>query len=307
MKSVYAEFLNSFLDVSEPLKVVVDNSNGSTGEFAKGAFKHRALELKFLNDKPDGRFPAHGPNPLDHGSTTQLKKTVLKQKADLGVIFDGDGDRALFVDNLGRLIDQDIISRLLINYLKPKKVVIDTSTSDVVRKAFSKDIKVFASKPGPYYIVGVMRARGASYGSERSGHYYFHLKCPRLRGKPKYIYLNSGILSAVFVINAFSEIKKRGLTPAKWANKFRTLYFRFRGEVNAKDRGVVVKKLIEHFRRSGKKVSTADGITVREPGYWFNVRLSKTESVIRITAEAKDKKTLSALRKNLIILIKRFK
>ena len=128
----------------KPLKVVFDCSNGTTGEVLKEIMNNESRMMKgkclshnsrfkILNSIPDGNFPAHGPNPLAKGAMSRLQKEVLKNKADLGVIFDADGDRAFFIDDKGRFINPDIIARLLIWGENPDKVVIDIRTGWLVK------------------------------------------------------------------------------------------------------------------------------------------------------------------------------
>src|SRR3989338_5640956 len=110
----YVSFLNKFMEIKETLKVVFDSSNGSTGPVLRELFgKNKKIKAIFINEKPDGNFPAHGPNPIIPGAKEQLQNTVVKNKADFGVVFDNDGDRIFFVDNEGRALDTDIIFILL--------------------------------------------------------------------------------------------------------------------------------------------------------------------------------------------------
>ncbi len=123
--NIYVGFLKKFLQPQKPLKVVFDSSNGTTGPILNFLLKTNSLiNYKLINQIPDGHFPGHGPNPMLKGATKQLETAIKKDKADLGFIFDADGDRVFICDNLGRLIHPDIIAYLLVYYLKPKRLVI---------------------------------------------------------------------------------------------------------------------------------------------------------------------------------------
>src|SRR3989344_4859404 len=112
---IYADFLKKFLAVKRPMFVVFDAFNGAGGVVAKEVFADYPLvQLTYLNDLPDGNFPVHGPDPMLTDATEELCQKVIKQKADLGVAFDDDGDRALFVDNLGRLVPTYVIAYLIL-------------------------------------------------------------------------------------------------------------------------------------------------------------------------------------------------
>ena len=120
--NTYVNFLKKFLKPIRPLKIIFDCSNGATGLVLKKLLqttnyppkarlvKDGKLQTSLINNKPDGNFPGHGPNPWANGATSQLQKEVLTQKADLGIIFDADGDRVFFIDNLGRVVEPDIIA-----------------------------------------------------------------------------------------------------------------------------------------------------------------------------------------------------
>lgn len=121
---IYADFFKKFLAVKRPMFVVFDAFNGAGGVVAKEVFADYPLvQLTTINDFPDGNFPANGPNPLIAGATKELCQRVVKQKTDLGVAFDADGDRALFVDNLGRLVPAYVIAYLIFQNRRPPFVV----------------------------------------------------------------------------------------------------------------------------------------------------------------------------------------
>ena len=160
----YITFLKRFIKVKRSLRIIIDCSNGVAGLVLKELLKgNKKITSIFINEKPDGNFPAHSPNPLVSGSLDQIKKEVLKQKADLGVIFDGDGDRVFFIDNLGREIDPDIIGSILMKNYKPPFVV-STISSWRVKKVRGAVV----ARVGHLFMKEMMRKKKASLGMERS-------------------------------------------------------------------------------------------------------------------------------------------
>ncbi|MBI4993504.1 hypothetical protein HZC33_00890 [Candidatus Wolfebacteria bacterium] len=287
---IYADFLNNFLNPLKKLKVVFDCSNGTTGIILK-KLKNKNLELKIINNNPDGNFPTHGPNHLANGAMDQLKKEILKQSADLGVIFDADGDRAFFIDNRGRFIDPDIISRLLIWRLKPKKIVIETTAGNLLRN-LNQGLKIYESKVGHFYIKKLMQKIKADFGCERSGHYYFK----------NFFYADSGILAAVEIINAVSKLPYSladfiDLLPQYYRSK--EINFR----IENKNPRKILEKIENEFKNQAIKISRLDGLTMEfnpPSGRWrFNLRVSNTEPLLRLNIEADDKKILA---KNYLLL-----
>ncbi len=279
---IYAGFLKKFLKIRRPLKVVFDCSNGSAGPVIKkiSNLVIGKLEIILINEKPDGRFPAHGPNPMAKGATDDLRKAVSKNKADLGVIFDADGDRAFFIDDLGEGIHSDITAALIgKNYKGP--VILDVRAGYLARELISK---VIDSRVGHYFIKKLMRQRKAPFAAETSGHYYFK----------DFFYADSGIFAAIQFMNAASEILKKGKKLSGWIDSL-PKYYRS-GEINFRisDKKAVMKKAENLFKKEAKKISHLDGLKM-EFGppvgqWWFSLRPSNTEDLLRLNLEAKDEK-----------------
>ena len=295
---IYADFLNKKLNPQKKLKVIFDCSNGTAGLVLKQLTTNdKQLTTHFINDKIDGNFPSHGPNPSAIGALEQLQKTVLKEKADLGAIFDADGDRVFFIDNLGRFIDPDTITRLLIWHFNPKKVVIDVRTGWLVKRLITKDLKLTTSKAGHYFIKKLMKEFNADFGAEKSGHYYFPIK-----NEKNISYIDSGIITAIEVINALSKL------PYSLAdfNDLLPQYCRS-GEINIKmnnESGIrnyesLLKKIENKFKNQAVKVSYLDGLTIESDDWWFNLRPSNTEPVLRLNIEAKKKEIVDNLIKKI--------
>lgn len=298
---IYSDFLKKFLKPKRKLKVVFDCSNGIAGLIIKELFKTNSLiNYKLINHIPDGNFPAHGPNPSKKGAFKDLRSTILKNKADFGAIFDADGDRAFFIDNLGRFIDPDIITRLLIWQLKPQKTVIDVRAGWLVKKLTTNNLRFTTSKVGHLYIKKLMRKIGADFGAERSGHYYF---------KRDALYFDSGILTAIETINAVSRL------PYSLAdfNDLLPQYYRS-GEINIKRQTNIkyqklFKKIEKYLKSQNTKFKTLntdylDGLTMEFDNWWFNLRLSNNEQFLRLNIEADNKSVLDNALKNIYYLIR---
>lgn len=292
--NLYTDFLKKFFKPRRKLKVVFDCSNGTTGIILSELFrKLKGEKLKveaiFINDQPDGNFPAHGPNPLAAGADSQLKAEVKKRKADLGIIFDADGDRVFFADNRGRSVETHETGYVLMKMFRPPYVAGIVSSWRV-----KKQPKILISRVGHYFFKKMMREKNASLGVEHSGHYYFK----------KFFYCDSGILAAAEVINFVSGLKKNF---ADWLDYLPKLYRS--GEINfeVSDKKRTIKKIERVYKDTAKKISKMDGLTMEfnppAGGWWFNVRPSNTENLLRLNAEATDKKILKKELKNLEDLI----
>src|SRR3989338_10740865 len=155
----YVDFLKKFLKPKRKLKVVFDCSNGTNGRILRQLTTNdKRLTAVIINDKPDGNFPGHGPNPLAEGATRQLEREVKKHQADLGVIFDADGDRVFFLDNRGRWIDPNETAYILTRLFRPPYV------TGIVSSWRLKGDKAFVSRVGHYFFKKLMREKKASLG-----------------------------------------------------------------------------------------------------------------------------------------------
>ncbi len=293
---LYQTFLRSFIAPKAEIKVIFDPSNGTAGSIIKTLFRKTKVKAILINSRPDGHFPSHSPNPLDKGAKTSLIKKVIKERADLGVIFDADGDRALFIDNLGRAVPGDAMARLLISYLKPKKVVIDTITGFLVRdkKDLGGNFKIFNSRVGGYFLNKKMKETKAEFGAEKSGHYYFK----------EFYYWDSGILSSLLVINALSELKNKGKVFADWIETLPRYYSIDELNLRVGNREKYLEALKKVLKKRGGTLSFEDGLTLRHKDFWLNVRASETQPVIRVNLEARDRGTFLRGKGKIVSLLK---
>lgn len=265
--NLYAEFIKKFLNLGKPLKVVFDCSNGSAGLVIK-RLKVPNSKFSLLNSRPNGRFPAHGPDPTESGATRQLQRTVLKEKADLGVIFDDDGDRAYFVDNRGRLIPSYLVAYLLFLETKPPYIA-DNPTFHYLKMASLLRGKTFISPVGSYFVKKLMRQKSANRGAEYSGHYYFK----------EFFYADSGILTAIKIINAFSRMPYSSSDFVNLqAKKIYTALF----NIKSQRPHIVLSKIKKIFRKRAKRIKILDGLTFEFKDWFLIARPSNTEPLVRV-------------------------
>ena len=297
--NIYAKFLNRFLKVRAPVKAVFDCSNGPASLVLR-KIRAKGLKISIINGKIDGHFPAHGPNPLLPGAMDDIKKAVLKNKADLGVIFDADADRAFFIDDRGREVYPDEAIYLLAkNFRQP--IAIDVRVGNLIRKS---KIKFFESPVGHFFFKNLMRKKKIEFAGEMSGHYYFAWKFGRTTA-----YYDSGIRGAIEMINQASALKKSGQKLSEFLGGL-PKYFRS-GEINIKvdDQKIILKNIENFYKKYAVKISRLDGLSMDfnlPEGAWrFNIRPSNTEPYLRINIEAASKKTLKEKQRQIIGIIKK--
>ncbi|KKT43689.1 MAG: Phosphoglucomutase/phosphomannomutase alpha/beta/alpha domain I [Candidatus Wolfebacteria bacterium GW2011_GWE2_44_13] len=290
----YVAFLsNYFCACAKHIPSVFDCSNGSTGPIIEQLFSDAII----INGRPDGNFPHHAPDPLHKGSLVMLQKKVLSERADVGIIFDADGDRAFFIDNKGRFVDPNVIAYLLLWSLRPKHFISDVKAGWLIKR-HPFESKRIESKTGHYFIKQAMRKWNADFGHEESGHYYFR----------DFFYCDSGIFAAIAVLHAIAQLP---YTLAEFVDLLPVTHAS--GEINfpisVAKRGTLLQTIENHYKKDAARVSKIDGIAVefKNPDWWFTVRFSNTESLARLNVEALDKKVLDKQVRKLTELIKRAK
>lgn len=278
---IYINFLKKFSSVKKPLKLVLDCSNSTTGFVLK---KLKVPNSKFiiLNSRVDGNFPAHGPNPLQKGAVAEAKKSVIKNKADFGAVFDGDGDRAVFIDNKGKRVSPHVVAMLFFKNHKPPYVA-DIYTYYLLKLAgYPKIKKVIPSLVGTKFIKENMKKKKASVGVEYSAHYYFK----------NFFYSDSGVLGIIKAMNVLSQESRK---LSSLVSELPVVYFE---QFNIK-RKAPLKKYISEFKKkfSKAKVSRLDGVTFEEKGWVLNIRESHTEPLFRIFIAARSQKDFKKAKK----------
>jgi phosphomannomutase len=271
------------------LRYAVDCSDGMAGLIIRDVLGNTPV---YLNEQPDGLFPHHAPNPLEVENCEQLMQVVKEQKLDVGVIFDGDADRVMFVDETGAFIQPDylifvIAQQLLRHEPKGSIIIHDIRTSRGVIEALIRvGAKPVMGKVGHAFAKKLLRELGAVSGGELAGHYYFR----------DFFCCDSGEFAALIVLGALAEAKARGLTLSQLIAPLRC--YANSGEINfrieKKDEAIAaVRKALEVFGTPAAYYDF-DGIRVEYAEWWLNVRKSNTEPYLRLIVEARDHVMLEA-------------
>ncbi|MEI6563444.1 MAG: phosphomannomutase/phosphoglucomutase [bacterium] len=287
----YVEHVQKIAQLKRPVKIAVDFAN------SMGILEARCLEgvveMKRLFDTLDGTFPNHEANPLNAETLKSLQETVRHGKFDFGVAFDGDADRAGFIDEIGAIVPMDMITALIaMSVLEKEKGVIfyDLRSSWAVKEVIEANGGIpMMSRVGHAFIKQQMRDHKAIFAGELSGHYYF---------RDNYT-TESSAMAVLYIANI---ITKTGKTLSELIKPIQR-YFAS-GEINSEVHSA--EAILEAIQRtySGGKHLELDGITVEYADWWFNVRSSNTEPLIRLNLEAKTKAGMEAHRDELLKLIR---
>ncbi len=297
-KDVKKDYINSiskhYSPTSGKLKIVADCAN-SVGALELEVLKSlKNLEIIPLFEEMTGEFENHEANPLKVETLLALQKTVLKEKADLGIAFDGDADRVGFVDEKGNVIPMDIITAIISKSILEKgkqTILYDLRSSKVVKEVIEENKGIAVQcRVGHAFIKKQMRDNDAFFAGELSGHFYF---------KDNYT-TESSSLAALYIINLMLEQKKKISEVA-----YPLLKYSHSGEINSKvsDVNETIKKIEEKYSGKGEKL-TLDGISFYFKDWWFNVRASNTEPLIRLNLEADSKKVMEQKRNEVLKLIR---
>ena len=294
----YADFLRKPIVLSRDVRAVFDFSGGAAGPILKKTLSgvHR-ISAFYVNAGLDGAFSSRNPNPLAPHATDALARAVIRHRADLGIIFDADGDRMFVVDENGKLLDPDITAYLLAMHLKPKTIVYDINTGFLIRKSLQRETqaKMKEERVGHYFIKRTMRRINADLGIEHSGHYYFK----------DFFFCDSGLFAAALFLSAFSSLPYRlsdfaALLPG--VSRIRETNFKIKHDPEA-----AISALLSAFSRMHpRRVSRRDGIYMEFKDWWFSVRPSNTEPLLRLNLEARGKKELKEKEKRISALIRPF-
>ncbi len=280
----YIARIRSRLKPVRPLKIAVDAGNGMGGISTEALFSpFDTVELWRLSFHPDGYFSGRSPNPLEEGALDRLSETVRKRKLDFGLAFDGDADRAVVVDEQGKMVPPDALGGLIALHLLRKNagatILYDLRTSrilpELVNEAGGKSVR---SRVGHAFIKRAMRDNHALFAMELSGHYYYSdLHCT-----------DNGLRTLVELVNIVSAEDKPLSELIKPFQHYPTS-----GEINLNvvDRERVLTPMENKYRDG--HIDHLDGLSVDYPDWWFNVRLSHTESILRVNIGAANKTLLS--------------
>ncbi len=261
----------------KPMKVVVDGGNGMAGPMAGPILRGLGLDLVETYFTPDGNFPDHEPNPLLEENRKFIMDKVVSEGADLGIAWDGDADRCFFIDDTGEFVDGDFLTAILAEHLLDKTpgadILYDVRASRAVADTVSRvGGTPHANRVGHAFFKTRMRDEGAIFGGEVSGHYYFH----------DFYNADSGTVPALLILEKLSV---EGKKMSELLEPLRSKYF-ISGEINSEvsDGEARMRELEERF--SDGKISHLDGTSVDYDDWHFNVRLSNTEPLLRLTLES---------------------
>jgi len=283
----YLRYLKSYAKFSSKIKITADFSNGMAGIFAKELFS----ETNQINSEPDGNFPSHEPNPLEVENQEQIKLAVLKNNSDIGVIFDGDADRVMFIDEKGNFVSPDLIIAVLAHHFldyngKNEQVVQDIRTSKAVGEyleKFGADLTIW--KVGRAFGAAKLKEVDGIFGGELAGHYYFK----------DFYFSDSGLLASILVLNIAETFLNKGITFSELISDISPYWNT--GEVNFKieDKLSAMNEVRDYFMNNENpdRYLDFDGYRLDFEDWWFNIRPSNTEPYLRFLAEAKSEKLLT--------------
>ena len=291
IKPDYLKFLRKFKGDYSNLKIAFDLSNGMSTLFAKEIYNTE--DATFLFDEMDGSFPNHEPNPLVAKNVEPLKKLVAEIKADIGVIYDGDADRVMFVDDKARFVAPDLVIAMMARYFcdergeKNPRVLQEIRSSKAVGEYLVKNYnaEVHTWRVGRAFAAPKLREIDGLWGGELAGHYYFK----------DFFYSDSGMLSSIIVLRIVSALKKQGIKLSEEID--RLTGYENSGEINfkleAKKEAMDAVKAYYEEKETPTKVMDFDGYRLEFPQWWFNIRPSNTEPYLRFICEATSKELLN--------------
>ncbi|MFA5785789.1 MAG: phosphomannomutase/phosphoglucomutase [Actinomycetota bacterium] len=296
----YAEHVLSFIDTStlsrleRPLVVAVDAGNGMAGAVVPRVFADLPVRLVPLFFELDGSFPNHPANPIEPENLKDLQKAVLEEKADLGLAFDGDADRCFVVNEKAEPVASGLITALVAQRMLARhpgakiihNLIVSRVVPEVIRENGGEPIR---TRVGHSFIKAVMAETGAVFGGEHSGHYYF---------RDNYC-ADSGLIAAVHILEALAEAAcplSEVLRPFE--------RYSDSGEVNVRvpDQRVATDFVEKHY--PGISVDRMDGLTMDSGRWWFNLRPSNTEPLLRLNVEGGDEAEMTRVRDEVLGLLR---
>ena len=282
IRADYLKFMEQYLGDFSDLKVAFDLSNGMACLFAHEVFGERH---SYIFDTLDGSFPNHEPNPLIPKNVVPLRNLVRDTDADLGVIYDGDADRVMFVDEKARFVAPDLIIALLSKYFigergaEHPRVLQEIRTSKAVSEYLTPlGCDVHTWRVGRAFAAPKLREIDGLWGGELAGHYYFK----------DFFYSDSGLLASILVLRIVAQLKREGRTLSEAIDELTT--YKNSGEINFRleDKKGAMDAVRDLF--ISQETPTAqmdfDGYRVEFKDWWFNIRPSNTEPYLRFICEA---------------------
>lgn len=293
----YAAFLLELSPVAgRRLKVAVDAGNGMAGLTAPEVLGRIAADVTELYYELDGTFPNHEANPIEAANLVDLQKAVRETGADIGLAFDGDADRCFLVDERGELVSPSVLTALIAARELAKEpgatiihnLITSRAVPDIVTELGGKPVR---TRVGHSFIKATMAETGAIFGGEHSGHFYFR----------EFWRADSGMLAALYALAALAGSEEPLSEVLKPFSRFSPS-----GEINSTvaDQGAVLAQLETEWAGDGVTIDHLDGLTVAHADWWFNVRASNTEPLLRLNAEGKDDATMATIRDRVLATIR---
>jgi phosphomannomutase len=294
----YADHLHKLVSFkgNRPLRIVIDAGNGMAGFTAPAIFERLGAEIIPLYFELDGNFPNHEANPIDPANLRDLQKSVLENKADIGLAFDGDADRCFLVDEKGEAVDPSLLTALIASRelaKNPGATIIHSLISsrtvvEVINELGGVPVR---SRVGHSYIKALMAETGAIFGGEHSGHFYFK----------DFWRADSGALAALHALAALGETEQT-------ISQLLAPYKRYvaSGEVNSRveNADAVIKSIkAKYSALPDFEIDELDGLTASTKSWWFNVRASNTEPLLRLNVEADTAANMVTHRDEILALI----
>jgi phosphomannomutase len=300
VKAAYYDMLLELFPARPRLRAVIDAGNGIAGEALLGLLERLPLETKRLYFEPDGSFPNHEADPLKAENLHDLQRAVRSEGADLGIAFDGDGDRAVFVDETGEAVPADLMTALFCEVILERKLLgarpgipmlYDLRSSRIVPETMrARGAEPIRSRVGHAFMKAVMRERGACFGGELSGHYYFRFPAG---------YIADDGAAAMLLL--FEVIAARARPLSELWRPYRR--YRQSGEINRRVADVASTLARVRAKFPDGAADELDGLTISYPTWWFNLRPSNTEPLLRLNLEAPDDASLARERDRILALI----
>jgi len=295
----YAEYLKKLVDLSgiRPLKVVVDAGNGMAGHTVPTVFEGLPISLVPLYFELDGTFPNHEANPIDPENLRDLQQAVMDNKADIGLAFDGDADRCFVVDERGEIVSPSVLAALIATRELAREpgstIIYNLITSRAVPELIAEHGGTpVRSRVGHSFIKAKMAETNAVFGGEHSGHFYFR----------DFWFADSGMLAALHVLAALGHADRPLSALLSEFSRYVAS-----GEINSEvaDQAAATAKVRDAFsERTGVTLDELDGLTVAADDWWFNLRPSNTEPLLRLNVEAASADQVAAIRDEVLGLVR---
>jgi phosphomannomutase len=295
----YADYLRKLVDISaiRPLTVAVDAGNGMAGYTVPKVFEGLPITVIPLYFELDGTFPNHVANPIEPENVRDLQRAVVEHHADIGLAFDGDADRCFVIDERGRVVSPSVLTALIATRELAREpgatIIHNLITSRAVPEIIAEHGGVAVrTRVGHSFIKAKMAECGAVFGGEHSGHFYFR----------DFWFADSGMLAALHTLAALGgQVRPLSQLLASYTR------YHASGEINSEvaDQAEATTRVKRAFAgRPGVRTDELDGLTVAADDWWFNLRPSNTEPLLRLNAEADDETAMAALRDEVLGIVR---